>query len=95
MAIVENQQPACRLISIDDFYMTDDEDTGVAGSSRLSNKYVYDVSMEEVYKRQLVKLASRQMDNDFFNLLIVDSINQRVAELDELAAQARTRGFRV
>lgn len=58
-------------------------------------RFVYEADMDEVYRKQLVKLLSRQMDNGLFNFLLVDAVNRSAAELEELAVQARSRQFQV
>ncbi|VDL85672.1 unnamed protein product [Schistocephalus solidus] len=68
--------------------MTEPDDSDVT-------TYVYEKEMETLYQKELVKLVCRQMDDGFFNFLIVDAVNQRVSEIEELAAQARVRNFQV
>uniref|UniRef100_A0A0X3NZF3 YLP motif-containing protein 1 n=3 Tax=Schistocephalus solidus TaxID=70667 RepID=A0A0X3NZF3_SCHSO len=84
----ESQEATVRVLSIDDFFMTEPDDSDVT-------TYVYEKEMETLYQKELVKLVCRQMDDGFFNFLIVDAVNQRVSEIEELAAQARVRNFQV
>ncbi|KAL7060453.1 hypothetical protein AAHC03_09658 [Spirometra sp. Aus1] len=84
----ESQEATARVLSMDDFFMTEPDDSDVPA-------YVYEKDMEALYQKELVKLVCRQMDDGFFNFLIVDAVNQRVSEIEELAAQARARNFQV
>ncbi|CDI97246.1 cyclic nucleotide phosphodiesterase [Echinococcus multilocularis] len=79
----EGRSAAVRVLSIDDFFVNEE------------GRFVYEAEMEEVYRKQLVKLLSRQIENGLFNFLLVDAVNRSAAELEELAVQARSRHFQV
>ncbi|VDD83352.1 unnamed protein product [Mesocestoides corti] len=82
-AEAEGRTAAVRLLSMDDFFVNEE------------GNFVYESEMDEAYRKQLVKLVCRQMDNGLFTFLVVDAVNHTAAELEELAAQARTRHFQV
>ncbi|VDM32293.1 unnamed protein product [Hydatigera taeniaeformis] len=79
----EGKSAAVRVLSMDDFFINEE------------GRFVYEADMDEVYRKQLVKLLSRQMDNGLFNFLLIDAVNRSAAELEELAIQARSRHFQV
>eukprot|EP00108_Taenia_solium_P007131 TsM_001123600 transcript=TsM_001123600 gene=TsM_001123600 len=79
----EGKSAAVRVLSMDDFFVNEE------------GRFVYEADMDEVYRKQLVKLLTRQMDNGLFNFLLVDAVNRSATELEELAVQARSRHFQV
>lgn len=56
-------------------------------------KYEYDAGMDESYQRSLVKSFKKTVDDDLFNLIIVDMINDKMAKLDEMNLHAKMKGF--
>ena len=79
----EGKVAAVRVVSMDDFFINEE------------GRFVYEAEMEEVYRRELVKVLARQMDSGHFNFFLIDAVNSSVANLEELAAQARVRHFKV
>lgn len=58
-------------------------------------KYEYDASMDESYQRSLVKSFKKTVDDDLFDLIIVDMINEKMAKIDEMNLHAKMKGFHV
>lgn len=56
-------------------------------------KYEYDASMDESYQRSLVKSFKKTVDDDLFDLIVVDMINDKIAKLDEMNVYAKMKGF--
>ncbi len=81
-AEAEGKKAGVRILSVDDFYVNEE------------GAFEYEKEMEAVYQKQLVKLISRQMDDGFFNFLIVDAINQTATELMSLPLRHALGNFR-
>lgn len=58
-------------------------------------KYEYDKAYDETYQRSLIKSFKKTVDDDLFNFIIVDMINESVAKIDEMSGYAKLRGFHV
>lgn len=55
-------------------------------------KYEYDEKMDETYQRSLVKSFKKTVDDDLFQFIIVDMINQKVSQIEELSQYAKAKG---
>ena len=56
-------------------------------------KYEYDRDMDESYQRSLVKSFKKTVDDDLFDFIIVDMINDKMAKIDEMNLHAKMKGF--
>lgn len=56
-------------------------------------KYEYDQDMDESYQRSLIKSFKKTIDDDLFNLIIVDMINESISKIDEMSFYAKIKGF--
>lgn len=56
-------------------------------------KYEYDKSMDESYQRSLIKSFKKTVDDDLFNFILVDMINDKMAKIDEMNVHAKMKGF--
>lgn len=55
--------------------------------------YEYDASLDETYQRSLIKSFKKVLDDQLFNFVLVDMVNERVDQIDEMANHAKSRGF--
>ena len=49
--------------------------------------------MDETYQKSLVKSFKKTVDDGLFNFLIVDMINERVSQIDEMSSHAKSKGY--
>jgi hypothetical protein len=55
-------------------------------------KYEYDKAMDLNYQKSLIKSYKKTIDDALFNFIIVDMINERIAQLDEMSTYAKQKG---
>lgn len=55
--------------------------------------YDYDAAMEASYQVSFLKSFKRQIDDCYFNFIIVDAVFDKVAQLDEFWSYAMSKGF--
>ena len=55
-------------------------------------KYEYDEAMDETYQRSLVKSFKKTIDDDLFNFIIVDMINNKMSKIEEMSQYAKAKG---
>ncbi|XP_077291589.1 uncharacterized protein LOC143915051 isoform X2 [Arctopsyche grandis] len=97
---IENGGSAPRILSMDDYFMSEtevsieDPDTGRRSKKR-EMKYEYDESMEAVYISSLAKAFKRTIADGFFPFVIVDSINDQYDHYAEMDNIAKQYGFKV
>jgi hypothetical protein len=58
-------------------------------------EYEYDKDMDEVYQKSLVKLFKKTIEDDLFEFIIVDMVNEKLLYIDEMSNHAKTKGFQV
>lgn len=58
-------------------------------------KYEYDESLNEAYQRSLIKSFKKLIDDDLFNFIIVDMINEKLNKIEEISVYAKQRGFQI
>lgn len=58
-------------------------------------EYEYDAAMEPAYRVSFLKSFKRQIDDCFFNFIIVDAIFDKVTQLEEFWSYAKSKGFQV
>ncbi|XP_072895341.1 uncharacterized protein ylpm1 isoform X2 [Hemitrygon akajei] len=97
---VDNGGAAPRVLSLDDYFMTEvekvvkDPDSG----KRIKKKvleYEYEPEMEDTYRSSMFKTFRKTLDDGFFPFIIVDAINNRVKHFEQLWSAAKTKGFEV
>ena len=84
-----------KIFSIDNYFISDqdEETTGHSNSKKqILMKYEYDETMDEVYQRSLVKSFKKTIDDSLFNFIIVDMINNKINNIDEMSQYAKTKG---
>lgn len=58
-------------------------------------KYEYDKAMDEAYQKSLVKSFKKTIDDDLFEFIIVDMVNERLHHIEEMSSYAQLKGFQV
>lgn len=96
---VKNGGTAPRLMSIDDYFINEVEEKVVneAGKSSTETKMLYDFDskMEKAYAESLLKAFRKQIDNGYFNFIVVDAVFDKTDLLDRFWSYAKVKGFQV
>jgi len=58
-------------------------------------EYEYDPKMEETYRRSLIKLVRKSIDDRFYPFLIVDQNNEQLGHFRDMADYAEANQFQV
>uniref|UniRef100_A0A0C9QNT3 YLP motif-containing protein 1 n=2 Tax=Fopius arisanus TaxID=64838 RepID=A0A0C9QNT3_9HYME len=90
---------APRILSLDDYFLVEkDVETKDDNGKRVINKemvYEYEEAMEPSYVTSLVKAFKKNITDGFFNFIILDAINEKISDYEELWSFAKTKGFKV
>lgn len=81
-----------KYLSIDNYFITETE---TSGRNQIIMKYEYDKTMDEAYQRSLVKSFKKIIDDDLFNFIIVDMVNEKKNQVEEMCSHARLKAFQV
>lgn len=57
--------------------------------------YEYEEVMESSYTASLGKAFKKNITDGFFNFIILDSINEKITDYEELWSFAKSKGFKV
>lgn len=57
--------------------------------------YEYEEVMEQSYITSLVKAFKKNVTDGFFNFIILDCINEKISDYEEMWSFAKTKGFKV
>jgi YLP motif-containing protein 1 len=97
---VANGGTAPRMLCLDDYFVVEvqkvetDPETGKKVKKTVM-EYEYDAAMEPSYHVSFLKNFKRQIDECYFNFIIVDAVFDKVAQLDEFWSYAKSKGFQV
>ncbi|GAB0089818.1 hypothetical protein DMENIID0001_044350 [Sergentomyia squamirostris] len=96
---VENGGSAPRILSIDDYYMTEVEKTIKCPDTNKMMKvqemvYTYEEGVEEQYMQCVLKSFRKTIFDGFFNIIIVDCINKELENYKQFDTFARANGFK-
>ena len=58
-------------------------------------EYEYDSKMEETYRRSLIKLVRKSIDDRFYPFLIIDQNNEQISHFRDMADYAEMNQFQV
>ncbi|CAF0753663.1 unnamed protein product [Adineta steineri] len=89
-----------KIFSIDNYFLTEnqqetkDPKTGKITKSSIM-EYEYDVKMEEAYRKSLIKLVKKSIDDRFYPFLIIDQNNEQLAHFRDMADYAEANQFQV
>jgi len=56
-------------------------------------EYEYDPKMEETYRRSLIKLVRKSIDDRFYPFLIVDQNNEQLGHFRDMADYAEAKSI--
>ncbi|XP_075188429.1 YLP motif-containing protein 1 [Anomaloglossus baeobatrachus] len=97
---VENGGSAPRVLSLDDYFMTEvekvekDPESGKKVVKKVM-EYEYEPEMEDTYRCGMLKTFKKTLDDGFFPFIILDSIHDRVRHFEQFWSAAKTKGFEV
>ncbi|CAF3162228.1 unnamed protein product [Rotaria socialis] len=89
-----------KILSIDNYFLnenqleTKDPKTGKITKTSVM-EYEYDAKMEETYRRNLIKLVRKSIDDRFYPFLIVDQNNEQTGHFRDMADYAEANQFQV
>ncbi|XP_076683271.1 uncharacterized protein LOC143376627 isoform X2 [Andrena cerasifolii] len=96
---VEQGGSAPRILSLDDYFLVEKEiDSTDDNGKKVTVKemaYEYEEAMEQSYVTSLVKAFKKNITDGFFNFIILDCINEKISDYEEMWSFAKTKGFKV
>ncbi|XP_067206367.1 YLP motif-containing protein 1 isoform X3 [Linepithema humile] len=96
---VEQGGSAPRILSLDDYFLVEKEkETKDDNGKKITIKemiYEYEEAMEQSYTTSLVKAFKKNITDGFFNFIILDCINEKISDYEEMWSFAKTKGFKV
>nr|XP_031840024.1 uncharacterized protein LOC116430258 isoform X3 [Nomia melanderi] len=96
---VEQGGSAPRILSLDDYFLVEKEieSTDDNGKKVIVKEmvYEYEEAMEQSYVISLVKAFKKNITDGFFNFIILDCINEKISDYEEMWSFAKTKGFKV
>ncbi|XP_014467389.1 PREDICTED: uncharacterized protein LOC106740650 isoform X2 [Dinoponera quadriceps] len=96
---VEQGGSAPRILSLDDYFLVEKEiETKDDNGKKVTVKemvYEYEEAMEQSYITSLVKAFKKNITDGFFNFIILDCINEKISDYEEMWSFAKTKGFKV
>lgn len=95
---VENGGSAPRILSLDDYFMVEQEKEVVEDGKRIKLRemvYEFEAGMEESYKNSLLRSFKKTITDGYFPFIIVDNVNDKVKYFGEMWSFAKQNGFQV
>jgi adenylate kinase family enzyme len=95
---VENGGSTPRILSLDDYFMVEQEKEVTEEGKRVKIKemvYEFEAEMEESYRTSLIKSFKKTVTDGYFSFIIVDNINDKVKYFGEMWSFAKQNGFQV
>ncbi|XP_044255410.1 YLP motif-containing protein 1-like isoform X2 [Tribolium madens] len=95
---VENGGSAPRILSLDDYFMVEQEKEVTEEGKKVKIKemvYEYEAEMEESYRTSLIKSFKKTITDGYFSFIIVDNVNDKVKYFGEMWSYAKQYGFQV
>ncbi|XP_046625252.1 uncharacterized protein LOC124307531 isoform X1 [Neodiprion virginianus] len=96
---VEQGGSAPRILSLDDYFLVEKEkETKDDNGKKVVAKemvYEYEEAMEPSYLTSLVKAFKKNITDGYFNFIILDCINEKISDYEEMWSFAKTKGFQV
>ncbi|KAK6621061.1 hypothetical protein RUM43_011365 [Polyplax serrata] len=89
-----------RILSLDDYFMTEvekeiiDKETGRKVKTKVL-EYEYEAGVEPHYRGSLLKAFKKTVSDGFFSFIIVDSVNEKTKDYEEMWSFAKQKGFQV
>ncbi|KAG7197378.1 hypothetical protein KM043_018484 [Ampulex compressa] len=96
---VEQGGSAPRILSLDDYFLVEKEiESKDDNGKKVIIKemvYEYEEAMEQSYTTSLIKAFKKNITDGFFNFIILDCINEKISDYEEMWSFAKTKGFKV
>ncbi|KAI4497121.1 hypothetical protein M0802_007867 [Mischocyttarus mexicanus] len=96
---VEQGGSAPRILSLDDYFLVEKEvETKDDNGKKVIAKemvYEYEEAMEPSYIVSLVKAFKKNITDGFFNFIILDCINEKISDYEDMWTFAKSKGFKV
>ncbi|KAK9875658.1 hypothetical protein WA026_009455 [Henosepilachna vigintioctopunctata] len=95
---VENGGSAPRILSLDDYFMVEQEKEIIEDGRRVKTKdmvYEFEAEMEEAYRASLMRSFKKTVTDGYFSFIIVDNVNDKVKHFGEMWSFAKQNGFQV
>ncbi|CAH0560761.1 unnamed protein product [Brassicogethes aeneus] len=95
---VENGGSAPRILSLDDYFMVEQEKEVIEEGKVIKVKemvYEYEKEMENTYRTSLTKSFKKTITDGYFPFIIVDNVNEKVKYFGEMWSFAKQNGFQV
>ncbi|GJQ64991.1 hypothetical protein Trydic_g7153 [Trypoxylus dichotomus] len=95
---VENGGSAPRILSLDDYFMVEQEKEVEVDGKKTQVKemvYEYEQCMENTYRVSLFKAFKKTITDGYFPFIIVDNVNDKVKYFGEMWSFAKQNGFQV
>ncbi|KRT83513.1 hypothetical protein AMK59_3142 [Oryctes borbonicus] len=95
---VENGGSAPRILSLDDYFMVEQEKEVEVDGKKTQVKemvYEYEECMENTYRVSLFKAFKKTITDGYFPFIIVDNVNDKVKYFGEMWSFAKQNGFQV
>ncbi|XP_025831805.1 YLP motif-containing protein 1-like isoform X2 [Agrilus planipennis] len=95
---VENGGSAPRILSLDDYFMVEQEKEVIEDGRKVKVKdmvYEYEECMEASYRQSLMKAFKKTVTDGYFPFIIVDNVNEKVKYFGEMWSYAKQNGFQV
>ncbi|XP_043513242.1 uncharacterized protein LOC122530395 isoform X3 [Frieseomelitta varia] len=96
---VEQGGSAPRILSLDDYFLVEKEIESMDDNGKKiivkEMVYEYEEAMEQSYIASLVKAFKKNITDGFFNFIILDCINEKISDYEEMWSFAKTKGFKV
>ncbi|XP_017787005.1 PREDICTED: YLP motif-containing protein 1-like isoform X2 [Nicrophorus vespilloides] len=95
---VENGGSAPRILSLDDYFMVEQEREVTEDGKKIKVKemvYEYEECMELSYRTSLLKSFKKTITDGYFPFIVVDNMNDKVKYFSEMWSFAKQNGFQV
>nr|XP_050863648.1 uncharacterized protein LOC127069953 isoform X2 [Vespula vulgaris] len=92
---VEQGGSAPRILSLDDYFLVEKEIETKDDNGKKEMVYEYEEAMEPSYIASLVKAFKKNITDGFFNFIILDCINEKISDYEDMWSFAKSKGFKV
>ena len=90
---------APRILCLDDYFMVEQDKKVEDESGKMVTQkvmeYEYEPDLEETYRVSLIKSFKKQVDDGYFNFIIIDCVNERRGQFNDMVTYGKSRGFTV
>lgn len=83
-----------KVLSIDNYFLTEQEQTiNNSKKKQMVMTYEFDASLVNTYERGLIKSFKKTVDDNLFNFIIIDMVNEKIENIEDISSYAKSRGF--